>query len=331
MERLDQLPCSVLITDEIGRILSFNRELHTLLCMENGSGLRTALEQLLPPAGRIFLQTHFWPMLLNDGVIREAYMNLVDRDGQRIPVLANCRKGEFEGVACYYWVFFVAKERSRFEGELLKARSDAQDMSESLALANVNLEILHAQLAQRTQEIERANLELSALSLSDPLTGLGNRRALSAAIKRWQSQARADEYASLLLVDVDHFKTINDEFGHDEGDRVLVALAKGLQMSARADSLAVRYGGEEFAMWLPAADRVAADNAAQALHAHVRQVRVVDRNITVSVGVATGKNFFGPGLMHRLIAQSDKAVYAAKAAGRNRTTHYERRHSGRLG
>ncbi len=330
MDRLDQLPCPVLITDERGRILSVNQELQTLLNLKNHDESRTSLEQLFPAAGRIFLQTHLWPMLLGEGVIREAYVNLVDGNSQRIPVLLNSRKGEFDGIPCYYWVFFVAQERSRFEVELVKARGDAQRMSESLALANVNLELLHAQLAQRAQEIERANLELSALSQSDPLTGLGNRRALSVAIKNWQASARADAHASLLLVDVDHFKSINDEFGHDEGDRVLVALAKGLQQSVGPEGLAIRYGGEEFAMWLPSADRAMAEETAQALHTQVRHVRVVRRGITVSVGVATGKNFFGPKLMHRLIAQSDKAVYIAKASGRNRTEHFERRHAARL-
>lgn len=330
MDRLDQLPCPVLITDERGHILCANRDLQALLNLKNHDEPRASLEQLFPAAGRIFLQTHLWPMLLTEGVVREAYVNLAGPDGKRIPVLLNSRKGEFDGAPCYYWVFFVAQERSRFERELLKARSDAQRMSESLALANVNLELLHAQLAQRALEIERANLELAALSQSDPLTGLGNRRALSAAIKRWQSHARADANASLLLVDVDHFKTINDEFGHDEGDRVLVALAKGLQISTPPGGLAVRYGGEEFALWLPAADRAAAEETAQTLHAQVRHVSVVSKSITVSVGIATGKNFFGPGLMHRLIAQSDKAVYLAKASGRNRTEHYERRNARRL-
>jgi sigma-B regulation protein RsbU (phosphoserine phosphatase) len=89
----------------------------------------------------------------------------------------------------------------------------------------------------------------------------------------------------------------------------------------RSSDLAVRYGGEEFVMWLPLANRTAAGKAAQRVHVNVRQVQVAGKSITVSIGVATACNTPGSDLLQLLTQQADKAVYEAKASGRNRTVY----------
>jgi two-component system cell cycle response regulator len=322
---LNQLPCPVLVTDLHGRMLAANADLLAVVGGTEAHWQEQAMDVLLPPASRIFLQTHVWPMLLNQGGVREIYLHLCGAQGQRVPVMVNCRRGPYgppdqdDRTDRCYWVFFVALERSRFEAELVQARARAQSLAADLALANAELRAVHTQLTQHTHVVESENRELAELSQTDPLTGLGNRRALAQAVAHWQALAEPGACASVLMVDVDHFKAVNDQHGHDEGDRVLAALAHQLQASIRSSDLAVRYGGEEFTLWLPNADRPGAAHTALRVHEHVRSLQVGDQPISVSIGVATATLAHDPALLQRLLHQSDTAVYQAKVAGRNRT------------
>lgn len=323
MDTLDQLPCPVLITDMDGYILSANEGMLSLTGQTVEALEHSTMDKLFPRFNQVFLQTHVWPMLYTEGGVHEIYMHLYGDKQQLVPVLVNCKKSGPAGAERYCWIFFVAQERSRFENELLQARAHSDNISSHLARANAELKVLHQQLAERAHHLEVANFELARLSHSDPLTGLGNRRALTRAIQNWQADRAADQHqASLLIVDVDYFKAVNDQYGHDEGDRVLVLLAHQLQASVRDCDLAVRYGGEEFALWLPSTDRDDADHIAQRVHDNIQMIRAGEKPITVSIGVATIADIKGPELMHRLIDHADKAVYRAKATGRNRTFHY---------
>ena len=320
---INQLPCPILLTDATGHILMTNTNLLQLVGGTAEQWQNKLLEDLLPPPSRIFLQTHLWPILYHENLVKEIHMQLYDSQKQRVPVLVNCQRIIRNGQESYYWVFFVAYERSQFEAELLKARSEADQMSENLAQANEQLNILHKQLSLYTKEIEVVNRELSEISQTDPLTGLANRRALHMTVTNWQFHSKVGIPVSVLLIDVDHFKRVNDEYGHDEGDRVLVELARQLQASIRLNDLVVRYGGEEFIIWLPSVDRTRAEFTAQRVHKHIRQVQVAGKPITVSIGVATSLNTLDPGLLQELITHADKAVYQAKAEGRNRTIHFK--------
>ncbi|MBT9568566.1 MAG: sensor domain-containing diguanylate cyclase [Thiobacillus sp.] len=307
-----------------GHILSANQGMLNLTGQTADALHQSTMDALFPRFNQVFLQTHVWPMLFSEGSVHEIYLHLYGNKQQLVPVLVNCKKSGPPGAERYCWIFFVAQERSRFENELLQARAHSENMSSHLARANAELKIMHRQLAERAHHLELANFELARLSHSDPLTGLGNRRALTRAIQNWQAERVADQQlASLLIVDVDHFKAVNDQHGHDEGDRVLVLLAHQLLVSVRECDLAVRYGGEEFALWLPSTNRDDAEHIAQRVHDHIQMIQVDGKSITVSIGVATVSDIKGPELMHRLIEQADKAVYRAKAAGRNRTLHYQ--------
>lgn len=322
MTSLDHIPCAVLVTDSSGRIAYANADMVELAGGAAESFSQQPMETLFPRPSQIFLQTHVWPSLFRDGNIREIYLHIFNASRALIPVFLNCDKTIVDGEERFYWVFFVAEERSRFEAELLKARSDSERLAAKLEHANAELETLHRQLIDRAHKLELANFELARLSYSDPLTGLANRRALAGTIREWQHSLDTPGEASLLLVDVDHFKVVNDRYGHDEGDRVLVLLADKLQLSVRDQDLAVRYGGEEFVVWLPTTDREGAEKIAQRVHHNVHDILVAGESITVSVGAATARGINGPQLMQRLIEQADKALYYAKAGGRNRTVHY---------
>jgi PAS domain-containing protein len=124
MNPFDQLPCAVLHTDGDGKIVRMNAELMRILGPAALVRPDAPMDQLLPPASRIFLQTHVWPMLLREGAVREIYLHLRAGDATRIPVMVNASGDGAR--AGYTWVMFVARERSLFEAELIKARNRAE-------------------------------------------------------------------------------------------------------------------------------------------------------------------------------------------------------------
>ena len=133
MEALQELPCPVLHTDKLGKILGINSDLLTLVGGTQEDWLTKSINGLLPLPSRIFLQTHVWPMLLRENRVREIRLQINDALGHRVPVLVNCKKANFQGTESYLWVLFVTLERSLFEAELLEARSRAE--ASALALA----------------------------------------------------------------------------------------------------------------------------------------------------------------------------------------------------
>jgi len=160
---------------------------------------------------------------------------------------------------------------------------------------------------------ERLREEFEHIATHDGLTGALTRRAVLAAgkqeLERWQ---RYDRPLSLLLLDIDHFKRINDEHGHLVGDRVLVDFVAVVQQTLRhADSLG-RYGGEEFIVLLPETDAAAALVAAQRMRAAVAQAGAC----TASIGLSSLRA--GDEHLDTLLARADAALYRAKAQGRNR-------------
>ncbi len=172
--------------------------------------------------------------------------------------------------------------------------------------ASIELQRSHAQL-------ELANEQLTELSTTDGLTGLRNRRAFDARL----AQAETDSTpASLILLDVDHFKSLNDSFGHSVGDDVLRVLAHLLNQHTRLQDYVARFGGEEFAILLPNTNGSDALAMAERLRIKVANFGWRQRPITISAGVSTFSSRAAAAT--DLIDAADAALYAAKHRGRNR-------------
>jgi diguanylate cyclase (GGDEF)-like protein len=176
------------------------------------------------------------------------------------------------------------------------------------------------------ERLRQANGLLEEQAMTDPLTGLANRRSFDAALAaEVQRAVRARQPLSLLLLDIDRFKLLNDKVGHQAGDGCLAAIAAALSETVRdATDTVARYGGEEFAVILPFTDAGDAHVVAEKLRTTVEALRweyVRGRSmpLTVSIGGATvlPERSFEPA---QLISLADKALYAAKEAGRNRVT-----------
>ncbi|MEO7717550.1 MAG: sensor domain-containing diguanylate cyclase [Capsulimonas sp.] len=175
-------------------------------------------------------------------------------------------------------------------------------------------------LEVRAARLEAINARLEALAKLDGMTGLKNHRAFQERLEtEFQRASRYNMPLSLLLLDVDHFKSFNDTYGHLAGDEVLKVLAHVLQESARGLDFVARYGGEEFVMILPHADYLGAVGIGQRMREGIEAASWPHRPITASVGVSTLTR-----AMERpsdMIAHADRALYASKAGGRNRVTH----------
>jgi diguanylate cyclase (GGDEF)-like protein len=198
------------------------------------------------------------------------------------------------------------------------------DLSE-LHRSNAALQAAMDELSASRDQVQRQNEELLRIATRDPLTGCLNRRAFNDGFQRLFDVASLKHLAlSCLVLDIDHFKRVNDTHGHGIGDRVIQEVARKLSDSARGSDLVCRYGGEEFVLALPGMDTQAASVVAERVRQRIQAecgpaVREVHNlHVTVSIGVASLT--YGHGRPSHIIDAADKALYVAKRTGRNRVS-----------
>ena len=197
-----------------------------------------------------------------------------------------------------------------------------------LILTALMLWLLGRQGKQRRQA-EAEIQDLAQLSYTDPLTGLPNRRALDQTLNReWHWMQRTDEPLSLMMVDIDHFKNYNDHHGHPQGDHAIRTVAQALaKVAIRPRDLVGRFGGEEFLVILPNTESQAANHVASYMHKAIHDLNLphgaspASSQVSVSIGIVTA-NRNATESPAQLLEQADKALYAAKASGRNTTKIY---------
>ena len=238
------------------------------------------------------------------GEIETHEWTYIRKDGTRIPVAltVTALRDEDETLTGFLGISYDITERRRSEN-LIAAQRD---------------------------ELAAANERLSRLATTDALTGAFNRRSFSDTLEaEFGRSARSGEAFSLVMLDIDCFKHLNDTFGHPAGDAVLVQLAKILQETCRPADFVARYGGEEFALILPATDAVGARALCERCRIAIESAPWQHRAVTASFGAATIdalslRNDLSMTLGERveiLIKHADDALYRAKAEGRNRVCH----------
>jgi diguanylate cyclase (GGDEF)-like protein len=252
--------------------------------------------------------------------IREATKKIGFDDGKIDGILAGVPRGVTE----------LAKVFDRDVGPQL----DIGELSERVRdeLANLNnryealvrsLEAIITEKQRLEEELRAANTRLERLASTDELTGLLNRRALEEALRRDLARADRDcKTFSILLLDIDHFKSVNDKWGHQGGDAVLSMVGRLLLQSLRASDAAGRYGGEEFMCLLPATDTAGARIVAERIRIALLQQSVPSGNsfiqVSTSIGIATVTGPGCRGTFDDIVRQADECLYRAKADGRNR-------------
>ena len=203
--------------------------------------------------------------------------------------------------------------RDRVLGRVVVVRDVTAVLAQQQALERAN-----DQLRSHVATIELLQAELAEEASKDPLTGLRNRRRFVDDLAgRLRTATRTGEPLSLVLLDVDHFKAVNDTHGHAVGDDVLIGVAQALRGHARAEDV-VRYGGEEFVVLLPRLGPAAAAARAEVLRAACAavDVEVEDVRVTISAGVASCPDHGDS--PDELLLAADRALYAAKEGGRDR-------------
>jgi len=196
------------------------------------------------------------------------------------------------------------------EGELF----NVSDLGFSLKIAEfISLSISNAVLYEQTKK----------LAVTDGLTGIANRPSMDKALwSEFERNVRYNVPLSIVLLDVDHFKAVNDNYGHQKGDEILVVVASLLKKVCRSNDVAARYGGEEFLMILPQSNSQGAFNIAERVRKEMMKISFVGNESNFGVTVSCGVAELDADLMKntdQLVAVADRALYEAKESGRNKT------------
>ncbi|GAS83301.1 MULTISPECIES: sensor domain-containing diguanylate cyclase [Paenibacillus] len=317
--QLDLAPCGYFSISDSGIVQSINQTLLTMLGYERDELVGQHIESTMSVSNKVFFHTYFYPYIQLYGHVDEMYFTFRTRDQQPVPVLLNGVRQTRNGESVVDCVVVVMRKRIEHEKDILHTKTKLQELYQATQEANKELERLHEEYKIKEQALIKVNDQLETLASTDLLTGLKNRRffqeKMVESLLLFQEKQR---YFSLLVVDIDHFKSINDTYGHPIGDLVLGNLAGLLQSVSRSTDVVARYGGEEFVIILADCEEEQAIGIAERYRSQVASADWGEYNITVSIGAAT---VVEEDTENSLFQKADNALYASKTGGRNRVTH----------
>jgi diguanylate cyclase (GGDEF)-like protein len=248
-------------------------------------------------------------------IISHSLEESVDQDGRISKNIPLETKDEFGRLASQ---FNMMRQQLNTAHARLQDRIEAADAR----LLETNQALLH-----QSEELKEMNKRLVELSITDPLTGLYNRRHFESMItKELAHSARHGNACSLMIMDIDRFKVINDTYGHAVGDEVLRHIAQIIRDSIRSGDIPCRIGGEEFVVACRNTNELEATQLAERLRRAAAQatVQLEDLSIefTMSVGIATLRTGRNKLTLNTIFEYADRALYHSKQQGRNRVTHH---------
>ena len=284
-----------------------------------GSGISA---ELVPLSVIRYAERTREPLVVNDALRDDRF--------SRDPYLADCatcsllavpilNRGELSALLLLEnRLIRAAFSAERLDGVILIAGQLAVSLDNALVYAS-----LERKVTERTRQLAIANERLEQLSGTDPLTGLANRRRLEEVLNnQWRRGQRSGRPLGLAMIDVDHFKYYNDQYGHPRGDDCLQQIAAELIRTTGSADLVARYGGEEFAIVMPDTDIASATRLAERLRTGVNALAITHALasagvVTISIGVAAVVPSSDSGV-EELVQLADVELYRAKRAGRNR-------------
>jgi diguanylate cyclase (GGDEF)-like protein/PAS domain S-box-containing protein/putative nucleotidyltransferase with HDIG domain len=242
---------------------------------------------------------------------------ITDGESSRTSVPLSMRLSEENSKSFIVNAAPIVNDKGQHQG-ILASFDDVTALEEQRA----DLETMLDELRSSRKRIEKQNRELQILATRDPLTGCLNRRAFFERFEReWNNARRYDLQLSCIMVDVDHFKSVNDDHGHAFGDMVLKKVATTLDATARDTDVICRYGGEEFCVLLPNIELPSAVAAAERFRVAIEEMQFKKRTVTASLGVSAVS--LGAKDVQHMIEQADKCLYVAKRNGRNQVAVWD--------
>ncbi|MDJ0927011.1 MAG: diguanylate cyclase [Gammaproteobacteria bacterium] len=301
----DSLAEGVLIMDEDERIVMANEAFGR--CIENDS---------TPLTGKKTSALNWRNLQMGDGSNEFPWQRAI-REGKKqigLPLSIRTAEGEMRTFMVNGAPITDAKNNVR---GALATFDDVTDLEKK----NSELRVALKQLETSQSEVQRQNKELEFLAARDPLTGCLNRRSFFERVESvLERSQKTGKPVCCLMLDIDHFKSINDRYGHATGDKVIRYTAEVITTACRDDDLVCRYGGEEFCVILPGVDLETAAQTAERIREKVCETSRARFTSSMSVTISVGVSDFAQsnGTAKDLVNQADMALYAAKEAGRNR-------------
>ena len=299
---LDTLTEGLLVLDDRGRIVMANQAISSVLGRDPESLLGVQASQL-PLLAKETTIPPWEDVVTSQAACRGVEMSLPAEGSPDQMFLVNAapildQRGVSRGVLASFHDVTQLEEKKRELLKMLEALRDSRD------------------------KIRQRNDELAYLATRDPLTACLNRRSFFEQFEvQWRSPNIKPGELSCLMVDIDKFKSINDQFGHATGDEVLKKVAASLLKAVGDTGLVCRYGGEEFCILLPHCDLAGAEQVGDRLRQRIESLPFPKLNVTASVGVSSRS--LDPGSPQELLDQADKSLYCSKRSGRNCVTRWD--------
>lgn len=305
----------ILVLDADGRVLESNRGLQTFVQVKKGELFD--LEAFLAP-------------FETKGEVTEFLYRFRHNPGERMQIEISIREGGLRHVNIQ--IAPILENRMDLIGRVITFHdvTDLRKLVDDLNRKNETLHERNLELIRTQEELFLANRKLEEMAITDSLTGCYNRRYLMQKLEKEAVDHIRDQVPfSIILFDIDHFKKINDQFGHLVGDQVLIATVEAVRGILRPSDVLARYGGEEFTIYLPGSGSREAEELAHDVMRAVAQIptdigsQVVTIRVTISVGIASAETYETPveevrDFLRSLFARADAALYQAKNGGRNR-------------
>jgi diguanylate cyclase (GGDEF)-like protein len=293
---LDYFPCILISMDMQTNELEYcNKYATDLLGIDSNKISEYSLFDIISKASSIFFESYIRPTIVSSGSCQEIQISLMLNSKEKIPAVANAKLVESK----IYWSIYIAVTRDKLYQELLAAREHLENKTE----------------------------ELTLLTRIDPLTSLLNRRAAIDDLSKIISQLNRNFIpVSFLLIDIDWFKKINDTYGHNRGDEILIELSSILKKVIRTSDIVARWGGEEFLVVLYNSNLENTRIFCERLHIEIKSIKLTgDNKLSVSIGGAALKNdnLTCSDVIEKHVKEADIALYKAKNNGRSRTEFFD--------
>lgn len=280
------------------------------------------IEDLLPPGNKLIFHSYFYPCMTMHEQVDELYIHFFNKDGESIPFIMNAKRYEGNGKYFIDITLVQMKKRIDYERELRHTKVLLEDAYAEKNRAFEQLQQIYNEIEKKQFQLLAIHNELVEISNTDKLTGIANRRFFQMQLEAHMEQYKLKEIPfSLLIIDIDHFKQVNDTYGHHVGDIVLTHLAIILKEYARPTDTVARFGGEEFTILLGNTNEKKALRIAQQYNELIAQYNWPTINhLTVSIGCATFNDLENE---ETILQHADEALYQSKRNGRNQATLYK--------